>query len=122
VNSGSAARETFSRVDRLRKRREFEECYASGVRHSGRLLQVFLRARPGGSRIGISVPRRVGNAVTRNRLRRRVREIFRRNRHLFDMTSADLVVHIRPAASEASFAELASEYRRGVAHGLARLR
>ena len=47
MNSGSAVRETFSRDDRLRKRREFEECYASGVRVSGRLLQVFLRTRPG---------------------------------------------------------------------------
>ncbi|HTO86948.1 MAG TPA: ribonuclease P protein component [Thermoanaerobaculia bacterium] len=122
MNSGSAARETFSRVDRLRKRREFEECYASGVRHSGRLLQVFLRPRSGDSRIGISVPRRVGNAVTRNRLRRRVREIFRRNRGLFETTSADLVIHVRPAAADVSFAELSEEYRRTVARGLARLR
>jgi len=60
--------------------------------------------------------------VTRNRLRRRVREIFRRNRGLFETTSADLVIHVRPAAADVSFAELSEEYRRTVARGLARLR
>jgi ribonuclease P protein component len=120
VNSGSAVRETFSRDDRLRKRREFEECYASGVRVSGRLLQVFLRPCTDNPRIGISVPRRVGKAVTRNRLRRRVREIFRRNRDLFRMGSACLVVHVRPAAAAAAFSELSEEYRRSVVRGLAR--
>ena len=122
MNSGSAARETFSRDDRLRKRREFEECYASGVRVSGRLLQVFLRPGPGNPRIGISVPRRVGNAVTRNRLRRRVREIFRRNRDLLGESPATLVVHVRPAAAQASFPELLEEYRKSVAQGLRRKR
>lgn len=122
MNSGSAARETFSRDDRLRKRREFEECYASGVRVSGRLLQVFLRPCPEPPRIGISVPRRAGNAVTRNRLRRRVREVFRRNRDLFVAGSACLVVHIRPAAAMAPFKDLAEEYRRAVGRGFARMR
>ena len=122
MNSGSAAGETFSRDDRLRKRREFEECYASGVRVSGRLLQVFLRPGPKRSRIGISVPRRVGNAARRNRLRRRIREIFRRNRDLFQGGCATLVVHVRPAAAAATFAELCEEYRRVVGRGLSRAR
>jgi len=51
-----------------------------------------------------------------------VREIFRRNRGLFETTSADLVIHVRPAAADVSFAELSEEYRRTVARGLARLR
>ncbi len=120
MNSGPAARETFSRGDRLRKRREFEECYASGVRVSGRYLQIFLRLCPDPSRLGISVPRRVGNAVARNRVRRRLREIFRRNRDLFGSRSACLVVHARPGASAASFSDLVEEYRRGVRRGLGR--
>jgi ribonuclease P protein component len=120
VNSGPAARETFSRGDRLRKRREFEECYASGVRVSGRYLQIFLRPAPDPPRLGISVPRRVGNAATRNRVRRRLREIFRRNRCLFASRPACLVVHARPAAAAAAFEDLAEEYRRAVTRGLAR--
>jgi ribonuclease P protein component len=122
VNSGPAARETFSRGDRLRKRREFEACYASGVRLSGRLLQVFVRSSSDSSRIGISVPRRAGGAAVRNRLRRRVREIFRRNRDLFGEMRADLVVHVRPPAAEASFEELLREYRETVRRAIARLK
>ena len=122
MNPGLAAPETFSRDDRLRKRREFEECYASGVRVSGRHLQVFLLAdspgRPARPRLGISVPRRVGTAVTRNRVRRRLREIFRRTRSLFATAAGDLVVHARPSSAGAEFSELLEDYRDAVTRAL----
>ena len=116
VNSGPIVSETFSRDDRLRKRREFEECYASGVRVSGRHIQVFLLAgaSPGRPRLGISVPRRAGNAVERNRVRRRLREIFRRNRGLLTGCGARLVVNARPSAAGVSFQELSEDYSRTV--------
>jgi len=130
VNSGPVRRrETFSRDDRLRKRREFEECYASGVRVSGRHLLLFLlqRTAPGNApsspqrpRLGISVSKRVGGAVTRNRVRRRLREIFRRSRELFGTQAGDLVVNARPSASDATFEELAQEYRTLLARSLGR--
>jgi len=116
VNSGPAAAETFSRDDRLRKRREFEECYASGVRASGRFIQVFLSAGEsaplgdGRCRLGISVPRRVGNAVARNRVRRRLREIFRREKASLPASARALVIHARPTAAPASFAEVRADY------------
>ena len=119
MNSGSAVREGFSRDDRLRKRREFEECYASGVRVSGRFFQVFVRKAPAPARIGISVPKRVGNAVTRNRLKRRVREIFRRDRELLPGVGA-IVVHVRPSAAEAAFEPLREEFCRLVARSASR--
>jgi ribonuclease P protein component len=131
VNPGPDRRgETFSRDDRLRKRREFEACYASGVRVSGRHLQVFLlRERAGAAtppapaprpRLGLSVSRRVGGAVTRNRVRRRLRELFRRNRDLFGDRGGDLVVNARPSAALASFTELREEYRALVERSLSR--
>jgi len=116
-------RETFSRDDRLRKRREFEECYASGVRISGRHLQLFLLAREGAerSRIGISVGKRSGGSVVRNRLRRRVREIFRRGRR--DLPAGlSVVVNIKPSAARAEFSELAGDYVSALARGLSRLK
>jgi ribonuclease P protein component len=124
VNSGPAVSETFSRDDRLRKRREFEECYASGVRVSGRHVQVFLLADPsaaGRPRLGISVPRRVGSAVDRNRVRRRLKELFRRTRPLFGDTVARLVLNVRPSAAGASFSELSEDYRAAVTRALSRL-
>ena len=112
MNSGPVVRELFSREDRLRKRREFEECYASGVRVSGRHLQFFAKQRPGEgeARLGISVPRRAGKAVERNRLRRRVRELFRRNRSALAPGSIDRVFQCRPGATRATFSELLADY------------
>lgn len=122
MNSSPVVSESFSRDDRLRKRREFEECYASGARVSGRHVQVFLladssRATP---RLGISVPRRVGNAVARNRVRRRLREIFRRSRGLLGSRGASLVINARPSAAAASFRELSEDYARAVSRAAAR--
>jgi len=124
VNSGPVVPETISRDDRLRKRREFEECYASGVRVSGKHIQVFLLADlgdPARTRLGISVPRRVGVAVQRNRVRRRIREIFRRTRSLFGENRLRVVVNARPSAASASFQELSEDYAAGVARALSRL-
>ncbi len=112
------AGEGFSRGDRLRKRREFEECYASGVRVSGRFLQVFLLPETGPSRLGISVPKRAGSAVTRNRIRRRLREIFRRNRDLFGSRGMRLVVNARASAGQASFSSLKEDLRSAVARAV----
>ena len=124
MNSGPAVSEGFSRDDRLRQRREFEECYASGVRGSGRHVQVFLMpasVRPARLRLGISVPWRVGAAVARNRVRRRLREIFRRSRMLFLPDSASLVVNARPSAAAVSFRELSEDFEAAVRRASARL-
>lgn len=120
MNSGPAVRETFSRDDRLRKRRDFEECYASGIRVSGRHLQVFLLAGGGGFKMGLSVPRRVGMAVTRNRVRRRLREIFRRHRSILSGQGGHLVVNVRKSAATATFADLSEDLIEAAGRALAR--
>jgi ribonuclease P protein component len=120
VNSGPAVSAGFSRDDRLRKRREFEECYASGVRVSGRHIQLFLLGGESRPRLGVSVSRRVGNAVMRNRVRRRLREIFRRSRALFGSSPARVVVNARPTAATAPFAELSEDYRSALSRALSR--
>jgi ribonuclease P protein component len=126
VNSGPAVSETFSKDDRLRKRREFEECYSSGVRVSGRHIQIFLLADPPGAlsrpRLGISVPRRVGTAVTRNRVRRRLREIFRRTRSSLSIGAARLVVNARPSSAGAAFSALLEDYRSTVTRAVSIVR
>jgi len=123
VSPGQAVRENFSRDDRLRKRREFEECYASGVRVSGRHVQLFLLARKGAanSRIGISAGRRTGGAVARNRLKRRLREIFRRNRAALP-PGVQIVVNVRPSAAGATFSDFAEDYLSALGRGLSRLK
>jgi ribonuclease P protein component len=123
VRSGPAVPEGFSRDDRLRKRREFEECYSAGVRVSGRHIQVFVLPEPRGSRprLGLSAPRRVGNAVQRNRVRRRMREIFRRHRSALPPRPLRIVVNLRASAADAGFAELSQDFLSAVARACSRL-
>jgi ribonuclease P protein component len=90
---------------------------------SGRHLQLFLLARQNAesSRIGISVGRRSGGSVVRNRLRRRVREIFRRGRR--DLPAGlRIVVNIKPSASTVEFSALAEDYFSALTRGLSRLK
>jgi ribonuclease P protein component len=73
----------FKKTDRLLKRSEFIKLSDSGQRLITRLFIVLAApAESGGSRIGITVSRKVGGAVQRNRIKRLAREAFRMNRHL----------------------------------------
>jgi ribonuclease P protein component len=80
---------------RLRNARQFRAVYGARVsRHAGPLL-VFARPNDlGYSRLGLSVPRRVGTAVARNRVKRLLREAFRLHQHDLP-ASYDLVVNVR---------------------------
>jgi ribonuclease P protein component len=73
---------TFSKADRLLKRREFLHLSASGKRLQNRyFIANFGQGSFQRSRLGITVTRKVGCAATRNQLKRYVREYFRLNRH-----------------------------------------
>jgi len=91
------------------RRADFEAVYRSGNRRSSAQFVVFYRASSGpGSRFGTSVKKALGNAVVRNRIRRRIREIIRR--HISEIPSGwDLVIHPRHSVARARFAPLAAE-------------
>lgn len=81
---------------RVRGRREFAEIHAAKVRRESGPLLVY--ARPNDLdrlRIGLSVGRRIGNAVRRNRVKRQLRDAFRNHRHDWP-TGYDLLVVVRP--------------------------
>ena len=69
---------------------------------------LLLFALAGGGRIGITVSRKVGGAVLRNRVKRWIRECVRRQRPEFTPT-LDLVIVARPGAAEASQAGVCRE-------------
>jgi ribonuclease P protein component len=114
-----AVRQGFPQGRRLRKRRQYLAVRDQGRRLSGAHYQVAVRARPepageGRSgvaerpRFGITVTRKVGDAVTRNRIKRLVREACRRIGDLFP-SNADVVVTARSAAADVGAAETMAE-------------
>lgn len=87
---------------------------------SGRHLQVFLLPGGGVLKLGLSVPRKVGIAVTRNRVRRRLREVFRRNRSVLSASGGHLVVNVRKSAAATTFAELSQDLLETASRALSR--
>lgn len=62
------------------------------------------------SRIGLTVSRKIGNAVVRNRTKRRLREIFRKNRLELDRPM-DLVVNAKKSIRDTDSRTLEAEFR-----------
>ena len=99
-----------SKLTRLTDSPEFERVYRQGTAYRGRLFSVHAFPNEIGTpRLGLSVSRKVGNAVTRNAVRRRLREVFHSTLGRIP-GSLDLVVSARPPASEATFEELSEEF------------
>ena len=99
---------------RLSDSPDFERVYRQGAAYRGKLVSVYAFPNDLGTpRLGLSVSRKVGNAVTRNTVRRRLREAFHST--LPEIPGdLDLVVSARPAAAEATFRELSDEFDRAL--------
>ncbi len=63
-------------------------------------------------RLGITASRKVGKSVVRHRLKRQVREIFRRFGGRGRLPRVDVIVHLKPAAAKTDYASLAVEIER----------
>jgi ribonuclease P protein component len=96
---------------RLRTRAEFDRAFRRGVRLEGRLFVLI--AVPNGTavnRLGLAVNRRVGGAVVRNRVKRRLRESFRR-RGAPGPVGFDLVLVARAEMARSTQSEVDIELR-----------
>jgi ribonuclease P protein component len=103
----------FPRTSRLSRAAEFKLVKQAGKSWTGRhlVLGVLAQGSEKRARVGIVTTRKVGMAVVRNRIRRRIREVFRL--HQFDLaTGVWLVTIARPSAAKASFRELERDWLR----------
>ena len=68
------------------------------------VVYVYRKSRPG-RRVAFCVSKKIGSAVLRNRIRRRLREVYRLNREKLS-SRCDLILLARPGAARTKFAEL----------------
>jgi ribonuclease P protein component len=101
----------FGAADRLRKSGEFLQLQRRGARNqSGHFVLYGLgSANDERSRLGITVSRRIGNAVVRNRLKRRVRECYRLKVRAMLPAGVAIVIIARKGAGELNWIALEAE-------------
>ena len=98
----------MERCYRLKKNRAFQYVYRKG--HSAACRDLVMLTAPGRElKVGFSVSKKVGNAVTRNKVKRRLRECFRP--WTGDVKTALYVIVARPSAAEAAFESLRKDVR-----------
>ncbi|MBV8849765.1 MAG: ribonuclease P protein component [Methylobacteriaceae bacterium] len=105
-----------SRHGRLRRRSEFLSA-AKGLRFNAPAfsLQATSRHEPGGARFGFTVTKKIGNAVERARIRRRLKEAIRTTEGLPVREAHDYVFVARTAALNTPFADLSNQIVRALA-------
>lgn len=108
--------------NRMRTSAGFSHTVRSGVRNGRRNLVLYVVQSSGeeSSQVGFIVAKTVGNAVTRNLVKRRLREIAAETirRH---PQGVNVVVRALPPSAEASWDDLVSDYQRAFAKAFSRL-
>ena len=93
-------------MEALKKNRDFQLVFKRGRSFAGRHMVVFVLKNDGGlSRLGISASKKVGHAVLRNRVRRRLKEAYRAI-GAGVLAGHDIVILPRAQAAEVDFADL----------------
>ncbi len=87
----------------------FRRLYSTKGCANGLLVLYARRNREGVNRVGLTVSKKLGKAHIRNRVRRRLREVYRLNEGLF-LPGYDIVVVARSRAIDASFPQLTKAY------------
>ena len=109
--AGSVAKKryTFGSHERLRRRRDFELTFRHGNRRHTKNFTIVLRPNAlQYSRLGVTVGKKVGNAVKRNRVKRYLREFFRLHKHKLP-ASYDLVIIAKKDAATLAYHDVREE-------------
>jgi ribonuclease P protein component len=107
---------------RLRKHADYQRVYSGSRKQFGKQMSYFFLLRspvgadglplrganPGGARVGLTVGKVMGNAVHRNRIKRRMREAIRRQLSLLKVP-VDVVLHPRASVIDLEFTKLEVE-------------
>ena len=101
--------ERLGKEERLRRKGDFEAIVKEGIRrHTKNFLIIARKNDRGYSRVGAVAGKKLGKAVARNRVKRLVREFFRRNKDRLP-PSTDYVIVGKKGAQELQYAEVVDE-------------
>ena len=99
----------FRPAEHIRRRAEFKTIYDRGAKFHSRYATVFMLANERGiGRLGIAATKKLGGSVQRNRAKRLIREVFRRNKIA---PGYDVVVIPKRDLLDASLTVLEADYR-----------
>ncbi len=99
----------LARWERIRKRQEFLDVTQNGQKYYTPHFIVFLKPNPQGLlRLGVTVSRRVGKAVKRNRVKRLLREFFRLHKYQLPK-GHDIVIIAKPKAATLTYHDVVKE-------------
>ena len=99
-------------MEALRKSRDYRRTVEGGTRENlETIISYRIPNQMGVCRIGISVTKKTGNSVKRNRVKRRIREAIRKNAS-FLTQGEDIVIVARRGCAAADFADIESDIRK----------
>ncbi|MBN1254106.1 MAG: ribonuclease P protein component [Deltaproteobacteria bacterium] len=109
IQASTKKDERLRREERLRRKGDFETIAKEGTRrHTKNFLIIARKNDQGLSRLGAVASKRLGKAVERNRVKRLMREFFRRNKDRLP-PSTDYVIVGKKGAQELQYAQVADE-------------
>ncbi|MDX8363268.1 MULTISPECIES: ribonuclease P protein component [Bacillaceae] len=94
---------------RIKKNDEFQKVFKQGKSFANRQFVIYVLEKPDQDffRIGLSVSKKIGNAVSRNRIKRLIRQVFTDSKDVL-RAEMDYVIIARKPAAEMDYAEIKS--------------
>lgn len=97
--------ERFRANERVTKASEFERVFAGGDKKYSKNFTL-IHLKNNNRKIGIIISRKIKGTVIRNKLKRRLRDIYRKNKTCFE---GELVIIVQPGAEKSTYAEIKTE-------------
>ena len=102
--------ETLRPHERIRQREDFLFLFKKGKRYKGKnFILIYLSRETDFSRMAVIVSKKIGNAVVRNKIKRRMRALFRTNKERIK-GSFDLIFIVKKEIREANWQTIKKDY------------